>query len=93
MEWQPIETAPKDGSIILLRNSRSLMTIAPCAWGFVCLRENSGPQDWLDLRRGLTYNERYQLEWCLYGQPEPDEWAPLAPDAKLIVRPCDDPRR
>lgn len=77
MEWQPIETAPKSGTEILLSNGKAVQQ----GWwmhdegGIVEIRDTNGRYIGQDERDGY-------IGWWDYGggmQPEPTHWMPLPP--------------
>ena len=75
MEWQPIETAPKDETIILANFSNAcLLTGAPHVWTATYVTE------WCDLD-GNKVEEEPQWNECSFAAQnkngEPTHWMPL----------------
>ena len=74
-KWQPIETAPKDGTRIQFRNEENDLTDAGYweDWGEM--------EDW---QRELLpeHAKDWTGEWCTdHGNGEMTHWAPIAPEA------------
>lgn len=69
-EWQPIETAPKDGTLILLFRPTALPwgKVAPGKWNSQADHKRPSPFWDMWLRIGGTYESR---AW------EPTHWMPL----------------
>jgi hypothetical protein len=63
MEWKPIETAPKDGTRILVFDREYHGEIAACEFN----------KEWGWVERGLDY----ATEVWGYGEMEPTHWMPL----------------
>lgn len=75
--WQPIETAPKDGTGILLSNGKD---VAEGHWYF----EEGGTTEHRDMDGryiGQTESEGYAgwLDWDGGMQPDPTHWMPMPP--------------
>lgn len=73
--WQPIETAPKDGTAILLTNGKD---VAEGHWFF----EEGGTTEHRDLDGryiGQTESDGYDgwMDWDGGMQPDPTHWMPL----------------
>ncbi len=74
-QWQPIETAPKDGTAILLTNGKD---VAEGHWYF----EEGGTTEHRDLDGryiGQTDSDGYDgwMDWDGGMQPDPTHWMPL----------------
>jgi hypothetical protein len=74
-EWQPIETAPKDGSVLLVWYPIGDYPSGNHVFAsFVCFRGK--------IPRGTFYGEPYRDGWCndhngAYLPVEPTHWMPL----------------
>lgn len=78
MEWQPIETAPKDGSYVLtfVPKPWNGLTIKPLRW------EEEVTLTWEDV--DATTRERRETDsshWSTYE--EPTHWMPLPPPPEI----------
>lgn len=80
MDWQPIETAPKDGTIILL--------FCP---EYEMLTDRYGAGEWED--HG-PYAEQMGAPgtWIHFLEGEPTHWAPISPPAEHYLGPFDGPK-
>lgn len=74
-DWRPIESAPKDGTAILLTNGKD---VAEGHWFF----EEGGTTEYRDLDGryiGQTDSDGYDgwMDWDGGMQPDPTHWMPL----------------
>jgi hypothetical protein len=69
-DWQPIATAPKDGSDILLFNGSS-QRMQVCSWGYDDLFK-SEPKEWIFGESQGEHNEYSVFD-------NPSHWMPLPP--------------
>jgi len=69
MEWQPIETAPKDGSNILVYTPSGVVSVVWKSW-------TSSYADWDPVGVDASYDDS-----CVVLDSEPTHWrrAPLSP--------------
>lgn len=63
-EWQPIETAPKDGRFVFLGDNKP---------------ENGAPAYGIGRFAGGAWHQMCTPDWMWVGQHEPTHWAPLTP--------------
>jgi hypothetical protein len=80
-EWQPIETAPKDGSVILIfRDRKEVKDIYPARWledsALVCNFDSEYPWQVLCSERGDNYlpDDDYITHWR--NLPDPPKEKP-----------------
>lgn len=71
-EWQPIETAPKDGSAVLLCDGCAMMV---ASWGHDSLF-NHEPKKWVYGECEGNYNWRQSFESPTHWMPLPEPPAP-----------------
>lgn len=80
MEWQPIDTAPKDGTTIDLwiMTQWGSFRLPDCKWG-VSDWHRAGEEGWIFERRDDS--EPHRDAWndvCyVYGEENPTHWMPL----------------
>lgn len=77
MEWQPIETAPKDGTYVLVGNDDGVWVASYCATYQSGFRP---PNPWLSLFLNHTHIKRKEGQ---HRNSVPTHWMPLpeAPNA------------
>lgn len=84
MNWQPISTAPKDGTIIQLAwfgggiiKELHAEELHAMKWGST--QRNSLFPD----KVGMWVSPKYELTWCDDGEGGPTHWMPLPESPKL----------
>ena len=73
MEWQPIETAPKDGAEILITDGQ---TVAVVSWNEYAA----------ELYDGIGWTDMGEMGWGGMVGAEPTHWMPLPAPPKSLQR-------
>jgi hypothetical protein len=80
MDWQPIETAPRDGTLILVYGDPYSSGGCPYA---IARWEKRTVEFWEDTdRKTKTLITRDESDWDVDGEVFPELWTPIIPPSK-----------